>query len=188
MIHKRRAIPAAANDQKRDFRREDGHDELLSALHNARSTFQCAMLMEAASLAESLNPDWRLAGRKILGIEDGQLLPPDESRIATMKMVIDGDHYAMFALAREMVMDDEVEGTMRVYAGALVSMHSIVALKLHAIEPSKGAGEKELMEALECISSPLAALLADDLAIIARRSPYENVRSVAKAMIDHADS
>jgi hypothetical protein len=146
------------------------------------------MLTKAALLAESLNPDSRLAGRKILGIGEGQLGPYDESRIATMRRVVDGEPYAMFVLAREMVMDEEVVGTLRVYAGALVSMHSIMAVKLHAIDPSKGAGETELMESLECISPPVVTLLADDLAVISRKSPYESVRSTAKAMIDQTDS
>lgn len=185
-MRQRRTPAGAAGGHRNDFRREDGQDQLISSLQAARGAFQHVMVEETALLAESMNPEWRGVARKILGICGDDFGPENEARIATMRKVVEGDPYAMFALAREMVEDDEVDGSMRVCAGALVCMHSIVVLKQHAVDPSSSR-EKELMEILESIQPPITRLLGDDLIIIARRSPYENVRSAAKAIVDQSE-
>ncbi len=186
MRQRRTPAGTAAGGHRNDFRREDGQDQLLASLQDARGAFQSIMVEEAALLAESMNPEWRGVARKILGISGGEFEPEQEARIATMRKVVDGDPYAMFALARGMVEDDEVDGDMRVRAGALVCMHSIVVLKQHAADPAS-SGEKELMEILESLMPPIAGMLCGDLAVIARRSPYENVRSAAKAIVDQGE-
>ncbi len=186
MRQRRTPAGTAAGGHRNDFRREDGQDQLVSSLQTARAAFQRIMVEEAALLAESMNPEWRGVARKILGISGGDFGPENEARIATMRKVVDGEPYAMFALAREMVADDEVDGGMRVAAGALVCMHCVFTLKQHAADPA-ASGEKELMEVLESIPGPIAGLVGDDLAIIARRSPYEDVRSAAKALVDQSE-
>jgi hypothetical protein len=187
---KRRRGPAsgpAGRDPKRDFQRDDGQDELLSALDKARMVFRSGMAEETALLADSLNPEWRGIARKILGIGGAQFDAEDEARIATMRKVIDGEPYAMFALAREMLDGEELEPAMRERAGTLVCIHSIVVLKQHAADPA-ASREKELMEILEVIGQPIISMLSADLELIARRSPYENVRSAARAVLDQDGS
>ena len=142
------------------------------------------MVEETASLAESMNPEWRGVGRKILGIGGETFPPQEEGRIATLRKVVDGEPYAMFALARELISDADIDPQMREYAGTLVCMHSIVVLKAHAVDPA-ASREKELMEILETIGQPIISMLSADLEMIAKRSPYESVRTTARAMLDH---
>ncbi len=172
-----------ANDPKRDFRREDGQDDVLAALAKARDSFRDAMATESAFLAESLDPEFRRVGRKILGIEDSRFDEAQERRIATIIKVIEGDPKAMFALACNMVEGGEAEGEMKAFAATLLTLHAIIALRAHAGDP-QGGDEGELMKSLELLPPPIGPMIYEELYAISRRSRFEDVRSAAKAMLD----
>ncbi len=185
MTFRRRAVDAPKpRPGKSDFRREDGQDEVLEALGKARDGFRGAMAEESALLAESLDPEFRKVGRRILGITNAEFDAEQEARIATIIKVIDGDPRAMFALACQMVEDDEVDGPMKAYAATLMTLHAIVSLRTHAGDPQGEADEAELMKSLEMLPPPIAPMIFDELSLISRKSPFEGVRTAARAVLD----
>jgi hypothetical protein len=167
-----------------DPRRPPGMDVLLDSLQSARGALQAGLAVETAIMAESLHPEVRATGRRILGIWDDALEPGLEEKAQAMKKAVDGNPDALYALAKEMLGDDEVGGEMGAFAMALLCMQSIVSIKQHAIEPSSGPRESELLWMLETLGPSVVEAVGEDLELIAKKSPFKSVKKAARAVLE----
>ncbi|MEW6722063.1 MAG: hypothetical protein AB1324_02285 [Candidatus Micrarchaeota archaeon] len=154
-------------------------------VESSRREFQALILHETALMADSWVPEQRVTARTILGIGDCASVSvrfsrQDRARIATMKKVFRDEGRAIDALAANVLKEESLgDDEIRRKASKLVGARSSLLIKKHAAGSARGPNEKELLEAIESLDSRILAPLREDLARIARESPYESVRRAA---------
>ncbi|MEW6723003.1 MAG: hypothetical protein AB1324_07100 [Candidatus Micrarchaeota archaeon] len=177
---------AARPGGKNEFRKEEPEDECI--LGRARKELRMSILEQAAAMASSIVPEFREAGRRILGMEP--LCEDDEeTNVAGLRRAVEGDDKTLLSLARELADDETVENAVRGRAFFLAGAHAALLLKNHSDCPcGEFPGEEELNEALRSIHPAIALMMADEIGRISRSSPYRSVREEAeRVLIELAD-